>query len=100
MPQPLGGATSWQGAAPISRLHREAIPFLGMAASVVVVVQVLIMEAFMDLALRLLFQARLSFNHSHVPVFHFMPPFPFRLPIAIVVIVSTAVAVSMWDWLS
>ena len=47
-----------QGAAPISRLHREAIPFLGMAASVVVVVQVLIMEAFVDLALRLLFQAR------------------------------------------
>ena len=58
MPQPLGGATSGQGAAPISRLHREAIPFLGMAASVVVVVQVLIMEACMDLALRLLFQAR------------------------------------------
>ena len=62
MPQPL---TAQLGARehvlPFPQLHCGAMPFLGMAASVVVVVQVLVMDFFRVLAQDLLYQAGLLF---------------------------------------
>ena len=81
MPQPLGGRPRARGTALLPRLHRGAIPFLGMADAVAVVVQVLVRDAVENLVLVLLFQAGsfISFMFSS-----FIFPLPSLLPACLV----------------
>ena len=69
----------------LPRLHRGAIPFLGMANSVVVVVQVLVVDALECRVLLLLFQAG-SFISFHV--FHHVSPR--CLPLRLLIVLYTA----------
>ena len=61
---------------PFPQLHCGAMPFLGMAASVVVVVQVLVMDFFRALVRDLLFQAGL-FCFVRVSCCSLLPLLPF-----------------------